>query len=452
MIDFKKICEPYKEIALKTLVENIKIDSVYDEKTISKDAPYGIGVRKCFDYLKDLALKDGFDIDTCDNRCLEISYGKGETLVGIFAHQDVVPVNGVWKHEPFGAEIEDEVLYGRGTSDDKGPGISAYYALKALKDNGLIKGYRVRLVFGGDEERGSSCLKYYFDDLKKEQPTYGFTPDGDFPLIYGEKGICDYEYRGNIILNENIMKIEAGTASNSVIDEAFVTLKNIDEMVSFLENHPEIKYEKVNENTLKIIGKPAHGSIPELGINAGIILLGALGEVYNEPVLTLLCNEYIQSDGTNIYSKYSSKNLGATTYNVGIINYENGMFKMVVNFRYPETVNSTEVVNKIQTYSPLPIYILKDNSYLYYDPETTPFIQTLARIYEEETGDKVNKMMTIGGGTYAKEAKNTVAFGSHFPGKEDHIHGADEKIDLEDFYGSMPLYARAIYELGNLKK
>jgi acetylornithine deacetylase/succinyl-diaminopimelate desuccinylase-like protein len=53
--------------------------------------------------------------------------------------------------------------------------------------------------------------------------------------------------------------------------------------------------------------------------------------------------------------------------------------------------------------------------------------------------------------TYAKEAKNTIAFGSCFPGKVDHIHEIDEKIDLEDFFNSIPIYAHAIYALGNLK-
>ena len=77
-------------------------------------------------------------------------------------------------------------------------------------------------------------------------------------------------------------------------------------------------------------------------------------------------------------------------------------------------------------------------------------IQTLLHAYQDESGDKVTPMMTIGGGTYAKEAKNTVAFGSKFPNKEDFIHENDEKIDLEDFTSSMAIYARAIVDLGTL--
>ena len=167
MIDFKNLVEDYKTEALNTLKGLIQINSIYDEKTISSDAPYGQGVKNAMNYMKNIALKDGFNIDTCDNRCLEISYGEGETLIGIFAHLDVVPVTGNWIYHPFDAVISDGKMYGRGTSDDKGPGVSAYYALKALKDNDLIKNYRVKLVFGGDEERGSSCLEYYFKTLKK---------------------------------------------------------------------------------------------------------------------------------------------------------------------------------------------------------------------------------------------------------------------------------------------
>ena len=214
-INFKEICKKYEKEALETLIKNCSIDSVYDEKSITSEHPYGKGVAECFEFLKELAIKDGFDVDMCDGHCIEISCGRGKQLISIFAHQDVVPAIGNWEHPPFEPFLNEEEnrLYARGTSDDKGPGIAAYYALKALKDNNLIDNYRVKLVFGGDEERGSSCLSYYFEKLKKEEPTYGFTPDADFPLIYGEKGIVNYTYDGNLPLN-NVISIKAGLASS----------------------------------------------------------------------------------------------------------------------------------------------------------------------------------------------------------------------------------------------
>ena len=450
-IDFKSIVKPYFIEALETLKKDVSINSVYDEKTVSKEAPYGKGVKECFDFLKEIALKDGFNVDTCDGRALEISFGEGKNLIYVLAHQDVVPASGNWKFGPFNPTIEDNKLYGRGTSDDKGPGISAYYALKALKDNNLINNFRVRLVYGGDEERGSSCLRYYFETLKKEEPTYGFTPDGDFPLIYGEKGITNYTYEGNVEL-KNVIYIKAGVVSNSVIDRAEVKVKNPALLDEYLKKHDLIEYLKINEDTYVFLGKAAHGSTPELGINAGIIALSAIGDCYNEGLLSLLANEYADPNGKNLYCYFESKNMGKTTYNVGLISYENGHFSMTVNFRYPENVDVIKTIEKIKSESPLNIVYEKGSDVLYFDPEKTKFIQELAKVYEEETGDYINKMKTIGGGTYAKEAKNTVAFGSNFPGKIDHIHEENEKIDLEDFFNSMSIYARAIYALGNLNE
>lgn len=448
-IDFKKLVKNYELDALETLKENIRIPSVYDETSISKDAPYGKGVANCFEFLKRLALKDGFDVDTCDGRCLEVSCGSGKNLIYIFAHQDVVPVTGVWSTEPFGAEIRDNRMYGRGTSDDKGPGISAYYALKALKDNNLIDDYRVRLVFGGDEERGSSCLEYYFNVLKKEDPTYGFTPDGDFPLIFAEKGICNYKYESKINF-ENIISIDAGVVSNAVIDKATVVVKNPQILDKYLKDHSTIKYTKENKNTYVFLGKSAHGSLPELGINSGIIMLKALGEAYSENTLKILASEYADSWGRNMNVFYENEKLGVTTYNVGLINYKDGVFSMVVNFRYPSGVNKDEIISKIQDVSPFPVIEMSHAVPLYFDPDSTPFIKELLKVYKDETGIE-GKPLAIGGGTYAKEAKNTVAFGSKFEGKEDNIHSIDEKIDLEDFYSSMSIYAHAIYSLGKLK-
>ena len=177
-IDYKKLVKPYEKESIEALQGFVKINSIYDENSVTKEHPFGLGVQNALDYVAKLAEKEGFNVDRCDNYCTEISYGEGK-LISIFAHADVVPVSGKLTHEPFGAEIENDIMYGRGTSDDKGPGIAAFYALKALKDNNLIKGYKVSLVFGGDEERGGSCLDHYFHIMKKPDPKYGFTPDAD---------------------------------------------------------------------------------------------------------------------------------------------------------------------------------------------------------------------------------------------------------------------------------
>ena len=67
--------------------------------------------------------------------------------------------------------------------------------------------------------------------------------------------------------------------------------------------------------------------------------------------------------------------------------------------------------------------------------------------YQQETGDLTSKPEAIGGGTYARESKNSVAFGAQFPGRDYRMHGDDEFFPLSDFYDNMQIYARAVYDL-----
>ena len=58
--------------------------------------------------------------------------------------------------------------------------------------------------------------------------------------------------------------------------------------------------------------------------------------------------------------------------------------------------------------------------------------------------------MTIGGGTYAGELTNAVAFGPLFVGREDVCHIANEYMLEEDFYKLIEIYLCAIYELSKV--
>ncbi|MEG0977772.1 MAG: Sapep family Mn(2+)-dependent dipeptidase [Bacilli bacterium] len=448
-IDFKKLVKPYEKEALETMCDLVKINSVYDEHTSSAEMPYGTGVNTALTFMKNIASKYGLKANIVGGRAIEIMFGSSGQEVGIFGHLDVVPVSGVWRFPPFSATSADGKIFGRGTSDDKGPLIASFFAVIALYQNGLIDDYKVRIVAGGDEERGSSCLEYYFNVAKKSHVDCGFTPDGDFPLIYGEKGITNYTLRGKIDLGTEIISIKSGDAPNIVIPRADVVVRNTEDFVAYL-NEKKVKFE-VKDNVISFIGKAAHGSLPQNGINAGLIALSCLGDFYKNDVLTLLANQYLDGDGKFLNEFYSSKNLGETTYNAGIINYNGKILEMIINFRFPETVNAKNVIEKIQQKSPLPIFVGDISKVLYFEPDDI-MVQTLFKAYQEETGDYKNPIKTIGGGTYAKEAKNILAFGSAFPGRVDNIHDVDEKINLEDFYKSMYIYARGIYDLGKMKR
>lgn len=448
---FQTFAEAYFAEATSNLASWIQINSIHDETTIASNKPYGKGVYEALRFIGKLAEKDGFKVDYCKGHATEITFGKGP-LIGVYAHADVVPVAEGWNHPPFGGVIEKDRMYGRGTSDDKGPAMAAYYALKLLKDQSLIDGYQVRLVIGGNEEKGSGCLKFYFNELKKPYPESGFTPDGNFPLIYGEKGISNYEIYGKVNWKP-IHSIRAGIVSNSVIDEATAVV-DLDETLEKRARQSKLPYKITHDKkttTLTLFGKAAHGSTPHLGVNAGVKILDVLAKQYPIESLVMLADQYSQFNGKKLNQYYTSKLLHETTLNVGLIAYEKQQFSLTANYRYPETVNFDDVAKGVEAITPKPLKFKTSMTSrpLLVEPNS-PMIQTLLRAYQEETGDKKTPMMTIGGGTYAKEAKNTVAFGSKFPGKQDFIHENDEKIDLEDLHRSISVYARAIHDLGRL--
>ena len=76
----------------------------------------------------------------------------------LMAHQDVVPIapgsERDWHADPFGGEIRDGFIWGRGTWDDKGSLMAILEAAEALATAGFRPRRTVYLAFGHDEENG----------------------------------------------------------------------------------------------------------------------------------------------------------------------------------------------------------------------------------------------------------------------------------------------------------
>ncbi len=444
-MDYKKLMQQYQQDIILSLIDLLKIPSVYDEKTSCKEMPFGKNVDKALKKVGELGEKLGFKVDYCDGYATELTMGEGKKLIGIFAHTDVVPAIGEWNHDPFDPIIKDEKLYARGSSDDKGPFVAALYATKALFDANLLKDTRVRIVVGGDEERGSKCLDYYFHNLHKEAPTYGFTPDSDFPLIYGEKGICDFNAKIRIDA-PFIHKMNGGLVSNAVIDKFDVYMDNDKKFVKYLKEK-NVNFIDNNDH-LTFVGKAVHGSTPELGINAALIAFKELGDFYKINELSLLGNKLMDTSGKSFNGYSSSKLLKDTTYCLGIAKYENGVLDMTVNFRYNELVKPAEYISNFDEFFGTKSTHKEPSPYLLYDPNCD-LVKTLLKAYREETDDN-SEPLTTGGGTYAKHAPNTVAFGALFPGRISSMHEPNEFMPVEDIYLSAVIYAHAIKLLGDL--
>ena len=443
------ITKQYHDDLLKNLGEFVAINSVLDEETISKENPFGQGVTNALTYIANLAQDDGFEVRNYANKVVEIICGEGKNIT-ILAHADVVPAGTGWDQEPFQMVDHGDRLTGRGVADDKGPLLAAYYAMKAVRDNHLQGDYQIRFIVGGNEESGSAGVEYYFQKLKKPQPDFGFSPDAEYPLIFAEKGIINFEVKKKLNL-KHVHSIHGGVASNSVIEKCDVVMDYDPEFITYLTDHgyKTTSLRDGDSITVTFLGVAAHGSTPELGSNAGMAAIKALAKFYTNKDLLHLYGCYGNLQGYGLEAYANSDEMGHNTLNVGIIDWdENGEFKMIVNFRYVDRCHVDEAQYNIKEHSkPFSVDFLSESKLLFY-PKESVLVQTLLQAYQKETGDYKSTPKAIGGGTYAKEADNVVAFGAEFPGWNSYMHSPGEQVKKADLFKSISIYAKAIVDLG----
>ena len=448
---YQDLVKPYIDEAIKTLKELVDINSVHDESTATSIHPFGDGVEKALSYVASLGKRLGFNVDRCDNYLTELSYGDGEKILDIYAHCDVVPVNRKnWSFDPFNMVEQDGNFYGRGTCDDKGPGLACLYACKALMDNKLLGGYRLRFLWGGNEERDSLCLKHYFEETKHEYPTIGFSPDADYPLIYGEKSIYAYQADYAISL-PHVHSFNLGDALNVVLAEAECEIDIDDSLqINSLLKEYLSRYEGLSGTfdgkKLFFKGIPSHGSLPWEGVNAGLHLLNFLGILFGERRACDIFNHYNDGMGTIFNGNFKDEYFENTSYNVGRIVFDGKKVSIFVNLRFPAGLKADEVIDNVRVNTGAEVTKLGGSEGFVADPKSE-FIQTLLKAYQEETGDYESKPLAIGGGTYARESKNSVAFGAAFPGRNYRMHGDDEYFPVSDFIDNIQIYAHALDKL-----
>lgn len=155
--------------------------------TPAEGMPFGEGPAKVLEEALKIADELGFKTVNLDNYCGYAEMGEGEEIVGIAGHLDIVPVGGDWTYDPFKLTREGDHVYGRGTTDDKGPVLEALYAMKLLRDSGVKLNKRVRLIMGCNEETGSKCMEHY-NEVAKEVPADSHQTQTS-RAIHGEKGM-----------------------------------------------------------------------------------------------------------------------------------------------------------------------------------------------------------------------------------------------------------------------
>ncbi|MGL6057586.1 MAG: dipeptidase PepV [Culicoidibacterales bacterium] len=459
-LDFQALIEAQREAILADTKAFIAIPSVKDMTTASEAAPFGLNVQKALDWVIAKVEADGYTYKNVDNHAMHIEYGTGEELIGILGHLDVVPEGEGWTYAPYGGEIVDGKMYGRGTSDDKGPIIATYYAIKALLDAGVTFNKRVRVIIGCDEETTWKCMERYFQS--EEQPTFGFSPDANFPIVNAEKGITMMEvtktFAPTTLHKHTLTKIQTGTALNVVPEYTTLTFSTTDvaELTKAFTAAQTVDVDEVaNTVTVMFKGKPYHAKDPHKGINSFDLALEALATLEldeNAEAIKTLFAEYLANDpfGKKLGIFADDDFLGSTTNNVGVIAYDGTKLTIGMNIRYPKIVDfDLAIYPKVEAAMQqhgAQVELKKHTPATYVD-HNEPFIQTLFEVYEKHTGQKAEPK-AIGGGTYAKVLEKGVCFGPNFPEDGDtRIHQADEFIPVESLMKAAVIYAEAIYRL-----
>ena len=103
-----------REDMIDTLARWIRIPSVRAEKS-AENAPFGAEVRRALDTAMADIARLGMTPRDVDGYCCDAEIGEGEETISVLAHLDVVPEGDGWTHDPYGAEIVDGRLIGRGT-------------------------------------------------------------------------------------------------------------------------------------------------------------------------------------------------------------------------------------------------------------------------------------------------------------------------------------------------
>lgn len=447
----------------------VHIESVEDLGAASPGAPYGPGPRAALSKILDIAADMGLDAHDCEGH---IGYadlpGARETQIGIIGHTDVVPAGPGWHFEPYAVTRKDGYLLGRGVADDKGPLIVALHAVAFWHDKGERLPYTIRVLFGANEETNMKDVAYY--RAHHDDPTFLFTPDAEFPVSYGEAGICSGTLTSASIREGVIERIEGGVAVNAVPGLAQATLKAVDDMP--VHEGEQASYGRVAARTIAVErdgsriairaqGKSAHASTPQLGENAIDVLAeyllstSCLSES-EETFLQLVRKVTSCFDGSGLNVRTSDEHFGELTAVGGIVRQNGDRLELTIDFRYPTSISAGEIedkVNEVAKKYGARFEMLHDKEPFLMDPNSDA-VQALLAAYNETTGEQAEPF-TMKGGTYARVFTTGVSFGPEKPWEQKpdwvgSMHGPDEGIREDLLKQAFSIYVRTIGRLMKL--
>lgn len=446
MKEISKEIAALREPLLRDLEELVAIPSVMEREQACANAPFGPGVRRAFDCFLQLAQEKGFAVRDWNGYALDAQIGTGDAYIGVLGHLDVVEARHQpeWESDPFCLREKEGMLYGRGVNDDKGPLLAALYAAWLIKEQGWKLKYPIRIIAGGAEETTWECMEHYFQH--NAQPLYGFSPDGNFPIVNGEKGILQVRF----VFPPCQARIQSAPRLNFVCGDLRVELKTDEEAV-FAKAQSQIR--QGDRLLLQYRGKSALSRNPQRGDNAIFHFAHDFaGKKWNDASLEALVRLLDEQFCDDHYGKKSGlfaedANMGTTSVCPMSVN-SGEQLELCVDIRYVRSVSEQTLLTRLEQIAAryqAKMESIKEKRLLYV-AEETPLIQALKHAYEHVTGEKA-QVLTKGGASYARVLERGVAFGATFEGEDPRPHMANERMPIASLLRACEIYYEALKEL-----
>lgn len=458
--------DAHREEMIEDIKKLVRIRS--DKGEAKPGMPYGEGPAAALKAALELAEGYGFHTTNYENYVGTVDLlPENDHHLDILSHMDCVPVAEGWTVTgPFDPVVVDGKLYGRGTADDKGPGIAALYAARCIKELGIPVKHNVRLIWGCDEECGSSDIAYYFK--KEPEAKYTFTPDADYPVINIEKGGLNGTITGEYAESTALPRVktmDAGLKINVVPDKCRTVIEGMRKTVAEIycaaaqeKTGVSFTITELDKNTIAIdaLGAGAHAAHPQDGNNAITASLALVASMHLAPckqfaALTALSELLPHGDylGAGLGVKMEDEISGELTLSLNILHVTTTGLTAQFDSRSPICANEENMKNVVAANCEKHGLQLLDTPMKppHHVPADSPFIQTLLHTYEKYTGVTDAKPLAIGGGTYCHEMANGVAFGCTMPGTDNHMHGNDEFAVVEELVLSAKMFADVIAAL-----
>lgn len=467
-MDYKKQIDAYfdhKEDELIAAVTRLcSIRSV--KEAAAPGAPFGPGAAAALDEALKLAGEMGLSTKNVDGYVGTADLNGQDTVLHILGHLDVVGEGTGWTVcEPYAPTVKDGCIYGRGTSDDKGPMVAALMAMQCVKDLNVPLKHNARVILGTDEESGSEDIAYYYS--REPYAPYTFSPDADFPVINIEKGM----YKPTFTMawepeteGPRVVSFHGGFRINVVPTEAECVVEGLP-----LRGIYAVA-QKVNQSTgvelrikplgneriqIKALGVGGHAMEPEKSRNAITALLSVLyicplkEDLGSTKAVRALFELMPPKDtrGAGLGIEMKDDLSGELTVAFTMLNLDEKGVTGRFDSRVPICANEENCKKVAEAaFAKYGFTCTGEMLAPHHTDAGSPFVQTLLKCYEQYTGEK-GECLAIGGGTYVHDIPGGVAFGPVMPGFVTNLHGPDEHMSIRDLLTAAKIFAQVIVDL-----